>query len=94
VQQSSEEVAHLQRLAAELIGRGLDAQVVTRGARPCLNVANPDAPDLNERVLCHPAEDQSPCFWWPWQQPIGSVDDLETVAGKAAAVLRSVEAES
>lgn len=94
MQQRSEEVNHLQRLAAELAGRGLDAQVVTIGTRPCLNVANPDTPDLNERVLCHPAEDQSPCFWWPWQQAIGSVDDLEAVAAKIAAVLRSVEAES
>jgi hypothetical protein len=91
VQQSSEESTHLERLAAELARRGLDAQVITKSGRLLLKVTNPDTPDLNERVLCHRAEDQSPCFWWPWQQPIGSVDDLETVAGKIAAVLRSVE---
>jgi hypothetical protein len=27
----------------------------------------------------------------PWRQPIGSVDDLETVTGKITVVLRSVE---
>jgi hypothetical protein len=32
-------------------------------------------------------------FLWPWKQPIGSVDDLETVAGKIAEVLRPVAGE-
>jgi hypothetical protein len=91
VEQGSEEVIHLERLAAELGRRGLDAQIVAKGSRPCLKVANPGTPELNERVLCRRAEDQSLCFWWPWQQAIGSVDDLETVAGKITAVLRSVE---
>jgi hypothetical protein len=90
-QQPDEEVTHLERLAAELARHGLDAQVITENRQPLLKVANPDTPELNERVLCRRAEDQSPCFWWPWQQPIGSADDLETVAGKITAVLRSVE---
>jgi hypothetical protein len=91
VQRSSEEITHLVRLAAELTRLGLDAQAVTRGIRPHVKAANPDTPELNERVFCRPAEDHSLCFWWPWQQPIGPVDDLHTVASKIAAVLRSVE---
>jgi hypothetical protein len=54
-------------------------------------VENPNHRELNERVFCRPADDGTWCFWWPWRQPIGSVDDLETVVGKIMAVLRTVE---
>jgi hypothetical protein len=91
VEHDSDPVIHLRRLAAELARQGLGVQVVTKGGRPYLRAANPETPELNERVLCRAAEDHSLCFWWPWQQPIGSADDLETVVGKIAAVLRSVE---
>ncbi len=90
MQQSSEEVAHLERLQVELIRNGLNTQLVTGHNRPYLKVANKTTPELNERVFCRPAADQTLCFWWPWRQPIGSVDDLDTVVGKIAAVLRSV----
>jgi hypothetical protein len=93
VQEPNEIAAHLGSLATELRGRGLDARVVARGAQPYVKVANPDTPELNERVLCRHADDDSLCFWWPWRQPIGSVDDLETVADKITAVLRSVESQ-
>lgn len=94
MQEPNEEVTHLESLAAELNRRGLNARVVARGARPYVMAANPDTPELNERVQCRRADDESLCFWWPWRQPIGSVDDLETVAGKITAVLRSVESQS
>lgn len=84
---------HLGSLAAALRRRGLDARVVARSARPYVEVANTDTPALNERVLCGPADDQTLCFWWPWRQPIGSVDDLDTVTSKIMAVLRSVESQ-
>ncbi len=45
-------------------------------------------------AVCRPAEDGSWCFWWPWQQPIGSTDDLAVVASKIMTVLRSVEGTS
>jgi hypothetical protein len=94
VQETHKEVTHLESLAAELTRRGLHAHVVARSARPYVKVANPQTPELNERVLCRRADDQSLCFWWPWRQPIGSVDDLETVAAKITTVLRSVESPS
>lgn len=81
---------HLRRLAEALTTREFRTELVGT-ARPYLKVANPDTPQLNERVLCHQADDGSWCYWWPWRQPIGSVDDLEEVVGKIAAVLRSVE---
>ena len=89
--QGNEQVKHLERLQAELNQHGLDAQLVIKGTRSYLKVANGDIPALNERVFCRPAADHSLCFWWPWLQPIGSVDDLESVVSKIAVVLRSVE---
>jgi len=91
MQPRSEEVEHLERLRAELNRHGLDAQLVTKGKRSHLKVANADTPEINERVFCQLAEDHTACFWWPWRQPIGAVDDLDAVVGKIAAVLRSVQ---
>jgi hypothetical protein len=93
VQEPNEIAAHLGTLATELRSRGLDARVITKGPQPYVKAANPNTPELNERVLCRRADDDSLCFWWPWQQPIGSVDDLETVADKITEVLRSVESQ-
>ena len=91
MQPDHEQVTHLERLKAELNQHGLDVQLVCKGARAYLKVANGNTPALNERVFCRPAADQSLCFWWPWLQPIGSVDDLEAVVSKITVVLRSVE---
>ncbi len=82
---------HLTRLAEELVKREFTATPSHGGRYSCVRVVNPDAPALNERVFCGQAADGSWCFWWPWRQPIGSVDDLEAVVGKISAVLRSVE---
>jgi hypothetical protein len=86
-----QQLSHLERLADALKQRGFTVELVSAIAKPCLRVANADTPTLNERVLCHQADDESWVFWWPWKQPIGSVDDLETVVAKITAVLRSVE---
>jgi hypothetical protein len=86
-------LAHLEHLANELDKRDFNTRLTRPVAKPYLTVANDAQPQLNERVLCEQAEDDSWSFWWPWRQPIGSVDDLETVVDKIAAVLRSVETE-
>jgi hypothetical protein len=92
VQPSSEEIAHLEHLCAELNRRGFDAHLVSKGSRLYLKVANLNMPEINGSVFCRPAEDDSGCFWWwPWQRPIGSVDDLDAVMGKIAVVQWSVE---
>lgn len=91
MQPRSQEVTQLERLCDELNRFGLHAQLVAKRGRSYLKVANQVTPELNERVFCRAAEDQALCFWWPWGQPIGSVDDMEAVIGKIAAVLRSVE---
>jgi hypothetical protein len=85
-----QQLTHLQRLADELISRGFTAELLS-AVQPCVKVINPDNNALTERVLCSPAADGSWCFWWSWQQPIGSAEDLAAVAGKIMIVLRSVE---
>jgi hypothetical protein len=92
--QRDEQLAHLERLAGELSKRGLTAELGGGIRHPSLRAANPDIPRLSERVLCDRAEDGSWCYWWPWRQPIGSVDDLELAVTKIAAVLRSVEGQA
>lgn len=91
MQLREQRLAHLERLADELDKREFRTELTSAIAKPYLTVANAMEPRLNERVQFEQAEDRSWSFWWPWQQPIGSVDDLGTVVGKIAAVLRSVE---
>lgn len=86
-----EQRVHLQRLADDLKAKGFAVELMGKLSLPFLKVANAETPTLNERVLCHQADDESWVFWWPWKQPIGSVDDLAVVVEKIAAVLRSVE---
>ncbi len=90
MQQTTDELRHLESLAAALTRSGLTAQLVTSGRRPHVQAANPGTPQLTERVLCRQASDGRWRYWWPWRQPIGPVEDLDTVVGKITAVLRSV----
>ena len=86
-----ERLAHLERLAEKLTTSGFTAELASQISTPCLTVANARQPTLNERVLCERADNGSWSYWWPWQQPIGSVEDLELVIDRIAIVLRSVE---
>lgn len=87
------QLAHLERLAQALDPAVFTAEIVSTIARPYVKVASASDPKLNERVHCVQADDGSWVFQWPWRQPIGSVDDLEAVAGKIAEVLRPVVGE-
>jgi hypothetical protein len=93
VTEISEEVKHLEQLAAELTKRRLTAQVVT-GRRPYLKVASVESPQLNERVFCEQGGDETWRYSWPWRQAIGPVDDLNAVILKITAVLRPIEGSS
>lgn len=86
-----QQLVHLEQLAKELKQRGFSVELVGKLTKPFLKVANAETPTLNERVLCYQADDGSWVLWWPWKQPIGSVDDLEVVIEKISVVLRSVE---
>jgi hypothetical protein len=87
-------LTRLQQLADELSGQGFTVRLLDDASRPYVQVTNPDISELTERVLVRRGEDGSWCFWWPWQVPIGSADDLAAVAGKIVTALRSVEGAS
>ncbi len=89
-----EQLAHLERLAQALDPGMFTADVVGVISRPHLKVASAGDPALNERIYCEQADDGSWVFRWPWRQPIGAVDDLDTVTGKIAEVLRPVVGEA
>jgi hypothetical protein len=86
-------LTHLSQLADKLADYGFTAELVGQIAKPYLKVANATTPGLGERVLCQPTDDGFWSFWWPWNQPIGCVDDLELVVGRITLVLRSLEAD-
>jgi hypothetical protein len=90
----NKQLVHLRLLAQELRTRGLLTELLDNISQASVKVANPDSPELTQRILCKPAGDGSWCFWWPWQQPIGSADDLADVALKITTVLRPVEGTS
>jgi hypothetical protein len=90
MEERNEQLAHLKRLAAALDPQACTADLTGAVSRPYLTVACAGTPTLNERVFCGPGPDGSWAFLWPWDQPIGPVDDLDAVAGKIAEVLRPV----
>ncbi len=91
MEQREQQLVHLQHLADELTRQDFKADLVAKRARPYVRVINPESSELTERVLCQLNDDGTWCFWWPWQQPAGSVDDLGLVVSKITTVLRSVE---
>ncbi|MGH3272902.1 MAG: hypothetical protein ACRDNZ_01065 [Streptosporangiaceae bacterium] len=91
---SEEQLTHLQRLADELVSRGFTAELLGTSREPSVRATNPDNAEFSERVLCWRADDDVWCFWWPWKQPIGSAEDLTSVAAKIMTALRSVEGAS
>jgi len=93
-EQYEEKRKHLTRLAEELAKHGFTAERCGGIMHPCIRVTNPDPPQLTERVLCGQIKGESWSYLWPWMQPIGRVDDVESAAAKIMTVLRSVEGES
>ena len=87
---TAEQLYHLRRLADELRRREWPA-AITGGQAPCLRVANPVTPELNERVVCWTEQDGEMYFLWSGRQRIGPVADLGTVVGQITHVLRTVE---
>lgn len=79
-------IAHLERLAAELNQRGWPATVRTgTSGRQVLHVRNPNAPGLNDDVVC---DDHA--YRWVWGQGIGPLTEAPGVAEKIQYVLREV----
>ena len=75
----------LEKLAAELGPRGFKTVLTARDGRlPCLDVLNPAAPVLTERIYA-----QADSFWWPWAQVIASRDHPAAAADAIARALRT-----
>ena len=84
--QMAADIADLETLAAELAVHGLQANVGTpRGRPPYLDVCNPRASVLTERVYA-----QAGAFWWSWAERIASCDEMTKAAAILARVLRTV----
>ena len=76
------DVTALEKLAAEISGRGLDPVMTTSGGRPALVVSNPDAPALSETILT-----EGGWYWWSWAERIVSTADVSAAADAVARVL-------
>jgi hypothetical protein len=78
----SEGRAELEKLAAELAGRGFDPVITTAGGRLVLVVSNPRALALSENILA-----DSDWFWWSWEERIVPTEDVPGAADAIARVL-------
>jgi hypothetical protein len=77
------DVTSLEKLAAELTGRGFETRLtVPQGHVPSLAVTNPQATALSETVVA--GEDW---FWWSWAERIAAVAEVGEAAGVIARVL-------
>jgi hypothetical protein len=91
MEQREQQLIYLRKLADALKGHGFTTELLGKVSKPSLKVANAETPSLNERVLCKQNTEGLWVYEWPWQQPIGAVDDLVLVVSRIATVLRSVE---
>jgi hypothetical protein len=88
--QTAAAVADLEALATELTTRGLQATVgAARGRPPYVDVHNPRASVLAERVYAHAGS-----FWWSWAERIAPCDEMTKAAAILARVLRTVDEEA
>jgi hypothetical protein len=75
----TDELADLDKLAAELNTRGLQTALHNpSGHLPYLQVTTPRATVLTEKVLA-----QADSFWWPWAERIASCDEIATTTTAA-----------
>ena len=76
--------AHLGRLAAALTARNYQADMrVPPGSPPYLDVRNPHASVLSERVYV-----QADAYWYSWCERIAGCDQPDAAAAALARVLR------
>jgi hypothetical protein len=85
----TEEVAELERLAAEMVRIGYHADIRAHADRlPYLAVTNPRARVLSEKVYV-----QGGSYWWSWAEVIARTEDVTQAAATLANVLRAVNEE-
>lgn len=81
--------AYLDKLAEELINRGLEAWLMAPPGRvPSVYITNPHARALEENVYANQGRDGLWWFWWSWAERISPADDLNRSASAITRVLR------
>jgi hypothetical protein len=81
------DLADLQRLAPELAALGYTTRLLTAPGRlPCLEVRNPRASLLTERVYA-----QADSYWYSWGEHIAGCDQPAAAAAILARVLRTAD---
>lgn len=77
------DLTELEKLAPELIARGLEADIRTpTGKLPYLDVRNPRAQALTEKVYA-----QADAYWFGWAQRIADCDEIAEAADTVTRVL-------
>lgn len=85
------QTVYLEKLADELLHRGLEAWLMAPPGRvPSLYVVNPAARALEESVVAACGKDGLWWFWWSWAERIGIADDIDQAAATIVRVLASV----
>jgi hypothetical protein len=86
----TDELADLDKLAAELKTRGLLADIRTpHGRLPHLDVQNPRATVLTERVYA-----QADSYWFSWCERIAGCDQVTATANILVRILRTLGEET
>jgi hypothetical protein len=85
----AEAAVYLDKLAAELTNRGLEAWLMAPPGRvPSVYITNPGARALEENVYADRGKDGLWWFWWSWAERISVADDLDASATAITRVLR------
>jgi hypothetical protein len=79
---------YLDKLAEELINRGLEAWLMAPPGRvPSVYITNPGARALEENVYANRGKDGLWWFWWSWAERISLADDIDAAATTITRVL-------
>lgn len=81
-------LGHLRLLAEALRRRRRSVRIIDRDGTPVLEASHPDVPVTVARVLVDEGPDGL-VFVWSYGDVIGSVGDVDAVADRVAALLRS-----
>lgn len=82
---NDDDTAALEKLAVELGGLGFHCRLVQPAPEmPWLEVTNPQATVLSERILA-----QNGWYWWPWAERLAETGDVTGAAERVARVLRA-----
>lgn len=78
--------AILTRLTRACVAAGLEAEIIEPNTK--IRISKPGAhPRLAEIITLKPGPDDAMCFWWSWNAPCGSADDVGAAVQKISGVV-------